>query len=339
MIEHLPGGQSEVDELRLELAAAHEEILMYRALGKCLAQFSVSFGESQKSMAEMAVGMQAERKTAQRAATVAGETKLTVEEIADRLQRMADESAETVNEVGALHRQTRQITEIVELIQQIAAQTHLLSMNAAVEAARAGEHGRGFAVVAKEVQSLSAKTDKATKEIIPVVKSIQGEANNVKDKVDELSRQSLEFSGRGVSMAGEMATAFDLSKQMERAISATTLRAFVEVAKLDHLIFKFEIYKVFFALSEKTADDLAHHTACRLGKWYYEGEGRTLYSGLPGYRELEQPHRDVHAYGKEALARFGAGNIRAAVQAVARMEQASLRVVAGLEKMASSRTA
>lgn len=198
---------------------------MYRALGKCLAQFSISFAESQKSMAEMAAGMQAERQTAQRASKVAGETKGTVQEIADCLQQMADESAETVKEVGALHRQTRQITDIVELIQQIAAQTHLLSMNAAVEAAPAGEHGRGFAVVAKEVQNLSAKTDKATKEIIPVVKSIQGEANKVKDKVDDLSRQSLEFSGRGVSMAGEMATALGLSQQMEQAISATTLRA------------------------------------------------------------------------------------------------------------------
>jgi len=337
MIEHLPAGNSEVDDLRLELAEAREEILMYRALGKCLAQFSVSFAESQKSMAEMAAGMQAERKTAQRASKVAGETKGTVEEIADCLQQMADESAETVKEVGALHRQTRQITDIVELIQQIAAQTHLLSMNAAVEAARAGEHGRGFAVVAKEVQNLSAKTDKATKEIIPVVKSIQGEANKVKDKVDDLSRQSLEFSGRGVSMAGEMATALGLSQQMEQAISATTLRAFVELAKLDHLIFKFEIYKVFFGLSEKTSDDLASHTACRLGKWYYEGEGRTLYSGLPGYRELELPHKDVHANGKEALAKFATGNVRAAVQSIARMEQASLRVVTGLEKMASSR--
>lgn len=338
MIEHLPGEQTEVQALRLELAEAREEILMYRALGKCLAQFSISFAESQKSMADMATSMQAERATAQSAAKVAGEAKGTVQDIADRLQRMAEESAETVDEVGALHRQTRHITDIVELIQQIAAQTHLLSMNAAVEAARAGEHGRGFAVVAKEVQSLSARTDKATKEIIPVVKAIQSEANNVKDKVDNLSRQSLEFSGRGVSMAGEMAMAFNLSEQMEEAISTTTLRAFVELAKLDHLIFKFEIYKVFFGLSEKTSDDLAHHTACRLGKWYYEGEGRKLYSGLPGYRELEAPHKDVHAFGKEALARLVAGNVRAAVQAIARMEQASLRVVAGLEKMASSRT-
>ena len=107
MIEHLPGGSAEADELRLELAGAREEILMYRALGKCLAQFSISFAESQKSMAEMAAGMQAERQTAQRASKVAGETKGTVQEIADCLQQMADESAETVKEVGALHRQTR----------------------------------------------------------------------------------------------------------------------------------------------------------------------------------------------------------------------------------------
>ncbi|MCK6389790.1 MAG: CZB domain-containing protein [Azonexus sp.] len=123
---------------------------------------------------------------------------------------------------------------------------------------------------------------------------------------------------------------------MEQTISTSALRTFIELAKLDHLIFKFEIYKVFFGLSEKTADEIAHHTGCRLGKWYYEGEGRRLYAGLPGYREIEPPHKEVHASGKDALTLFRAGQVRAAVQAIARMEKASLGVVNGLEKMAQS---
>ena len=60
----------ENERLREELAEARDQIRMYRALGQCLAQFSVSFAESQKSMAEMAASMQSERDRASDAASV-----------------------------------------------------------------------------------------------------------------------------------------------------------------------------------------------------------------------------------------------------------------------------
>ena len=338
--DHIPGDEASLENenqrLRRELAEARDQIRMYRALGQCLAHFSVSFGESQKSMAAMATMMQEERDTAKAAANVSARTRATVTDISSKLQGLASDSSSTVKEVDSLYAQSRKISDIVELIQQVAAQTHLLSMNAAVEAARAGDQGRGFAVVAKEVQNLSSRTDSATKEIVPLVRAIQQESNHVKDRMDVLSEQSREFSLNGESMAKDMGQALDLAQRMERTISSSALRTFIELAKLDHLIYKFEIYKVFFGLSEKTADELAHHTACRLGKWYYEGEGRKLYSHLAGYREIEPPHKDVHASGKEALQLFAVGNIRSAVQAIARMEKASIRVVEGLEKMAMS---
>ncbi|MFT4100075.1 MAG: methyl-accepting chemotaxis protein [Burkholderiaceae bacterium] len=325
--------QDEVASLRSELDAARREIAMYRGLAQCLAQFGVTFDESQRSLGSIAGMLQSERDAARRACAASLDARAAVKQIADELIELSTRSAATARDVDDLHGAGKLISELIEFIQNISMQTHLLSMNAAVEAARAGDEGRGFAVVAKEIQVLAAKTDKATKEIVPLIKRIQHDTGNVKASVDGLSRRSREFSERGAQTAESMNQSHALAQRMESAICTTSLRSFVEVVKLDHLIFKFGVYKVMFGLSDQTTDALSDHTSCRLGKWYYQGDGRSL-SGKAGHRELESPHKAVHAHARQALALFHAGRIRDAIRAVMQMESESQRVVAALDRLA-----
>ena len=99
-------------------------------------------------------------------------------EKAERITREVNrKAASTDSAAKELSESTMRITEVVQLIREIAAQTNLLALNATIEAARAGEAGKGFAVVANEVKSLANQTAQATEDITRQVDDIQKSSN------------------------------------------------------------------------------------------------------------------------------------------------------------------
>ena len=89
-------------------------------------------------------------------------------------------ATETVNAMQEINNQVQDINDAIAVIDQIAFQTNILSLNAAVEAATAGEAGRGFAVVAGEVRNLASRSAQAAKEIKAIVETATKKANEGK---------------------------------------------------------------------------------------------------------------------------------------------------------------
>jgi methyl-accepting chemotaxis protein len=93
-------------------------------------------------------------------------------------QKLASQTAESMEEINA---QVNLINDAITVIDQIAFQTNILSLNAAVEAATAGEAGKGFAVVAQEVRNLAARSAEAAKEIKAIVENATSKASHGKN--------------------------------------------------------------------------------------------------------------------------------------------------------------
>ena len=312
------------------------QIHLLTGVAEHIGSFSDSMKESQASLAALAQAMKNETEHVGTACHDVGSNLDVIRHMSGSLGGFVDRLNHTASAVTQLHARTGEIGGIVQLIHDIADQTNLLALNAAIEAARAGEYGRGFAVVADEVRKLAERTRRATDEISQLVRTVQEEADEVRSQVNVDPAQTGAISEDGMRAQEGMQALMSSSNNMVGTIAASALRSFVETAKVDHLVYKMEVYKVFLGISDKQAGDFASHTGCRLGKWYYEGDGKSCFSKLPGYKEVESPHMAVHAHGVQAIRHFHAGENEAGLVELGKMEAASLQVLRNLETMAAT---
>ena len=180
---------------------------------------------------------------------------------------------------------------------------------ASSETANSQQAVRRFAVVADEVRKLAERTTASTSEISGLVARVQEQAGELRQAAEVDPEELAAIREAGAQAFASIDKLLELSRHMTQTIAAIALRSFVETAKTDHLVFKMEIYRVFLGLSDKQADDFARDKVCRLGKWYYEGDGKVYFSRLPGYSQLEPPHLRVHAHGKAAVEALRAGDL------------------------------
>jgi len=126
---------------------------------------------------------------------------------------------DTVSAMQALESSSRQIANIIGVIDEIAFQTNLLALNAGVEAARAGEAGRGFAVVATEVRALAQRSADAAKEIKAIISTSSGQVGSGVKLVNETGQVLLRITGQISQLTERVAEIAAAAKQQANALN------------------------------------------------------------------------------------------------------------------------
>ncbi|PRX34058.1 methyl-accepting chemotaxis sensory transducer with Cache sensor [Paraburkholderia sp. BL18I3N2] len=199
--------QQTIGEIRRSaesIASATQQIAVGNGdLSQRTEQQAASLQETAASMEELTATVKQNADNARQASGLAHNAS----EIATRGN---DVVSRVIGTMGEINDSSRQIADIIGVIEGIAFQTNILALNAAVEAARAGEQGRGFAVVAGEVRSLAQRSGTAAKEIKQLISASVERVHNGSTLVQQAGTtmgEILQAVQRVTDIMGEIAAA------------------------------------------------------------------------------------------------------------------------------------
>jgi twitching motility protein PilJ len=156
---------------------------------KEIADVSEAVNEMAISIDQVSYNAAESSSVAERSVDIASQGAIVVQNTIGGMDKIRGQIQETAKRIKRLGESSQEIGDIVSLINDIADQTNILSLNAAIQASMAGDAGKGFAVVADEVQRLAERSGAAAKQISALVKTIQSDTNEAVSSMEQTTAE------------------------------------------------------------------------------------------------------------------------------------------------------
>ncbi|WP_407919925.1 methyl-accepting chemotaxis protein [Endozoicomonas elysicola] len=186
-----------------------------------------SVNEMTKSIDQVSSEASGSADVAERSVQIAANGGLVVRNTIDGMTTIREQIQDTSKRLKRLGESSQEIGDIISLINEIADQTNILSLNAAIQASMAGEAGRGFAVVADEVQRLAERVSAATKQVEALVSTIQTDTNEAVISMEQTTSEVV----HGARLAQDAGVALEEIEQVSNSL-AGLIRNISETAKV-----------------------------------------------------------------------------------------------------------
>jgi len=246
--------------------------------------------------------------------------------VAAEVRKLAEHTKEQITQITLNMDSLRKVS--TQVIQQIK-QTGGLVEQSVAGAEHAGEELTRIVCTMREISASTSQIAAMSEEQSAAVMDIS-ERNAI---IHDHSTSAQEIAKETARIIYDLSSKMDEYRNSFFGINVKlNAKDLVRVAKTDHLLWKWKIYNMLLGIQTVDSTQVTSHEACRLGKWYY-GDLPLSIKNSTSYKELEQPHKEVHHYAKMAVEHYEQGNLYAAGQALEQLEQASDKVIQLLSKL------
>ena len=258
-IDQMRGLVSNINDLSGQVAkAANDSQGTASSLAAAAENQAKEIGQASTAINDMAVSIDQvssnaaeSASVAERAVEIANNGSHVVQDTIGGMDSIRSQIQETAKRIKRLGESSQEIGDIVSLINDIADQTNILSLNAAIQASMAGDAGRGFAVVADEVQRLAERSSAATKQIAALVKTIQTDTNEAVISMEQTTAEVVEGAKRAQDAGVALEEIEGVSTSLAELIQNISNAARQQAATAGHVS---NTMNVIQEITSKTAD-------------------------------------------------------------------------------------
>jgi methyl-accepting chemotaxis protein len=244
--------------------------------------------------------------------------------VADEVRKLAERTIKA----------TAEITEKIGAVQQESVQTTKSMEEASGEVTKATDYIRQVGDSLNHIfESVQKVRDQIT-QIATAVEEQSAASEQVAKSIERTEAVSKDVEKMAGDVQHEVSGLIRITEELRNSTSGFKTKGselmILDLAKGDHRTWCNKISSCLKGDARIDPSQLADHTKCRLGKWYY-GEGMHICGTLPSFKALEPVHAKIHALGKEAVVACNSGNKEKAKMLYSEMEEVSQQVIAFLD--------